>query len=86
MTKLAKPILIINREDGQVERTIETKEQYNLEYKYFTRMHDIATALNVYSDFTGQPIGKILYDFNLVELVNCFSTRYMAKTCKVRAK
>ena len=26
-TKLLKPILIINRENGQVERVVETKEQ-----------------------------------------------------------
>lgn len=85
-TKLLKPILIINRENGQVERVVETKEQYDQEYEYFTRMNDVATAIQVFCDFTNQTVGELLLDFNLVELINCFSTRYQAQVTKPRTK
>lgn len=70
----------MNREDGQVERVITTYEQYVEMYNYICQMNDVATAIKVFSDFSGKSKNELLYDFNLVELINCFSTRYLAKS------
>ena len=70
----------MNREDGQVERVITTYEQYIEMYKYICQMNDVAMAIKVFSDFSGKTKRELLYDFNLVELINCFSTRYLAKS------
>lgn len=84
--ELFKPILIINREDGQVERVITNELQYNTMWNYMLDMNDINTAINVFSDFTGQTVDQLLKDFNLVELINCFSTRYQAQVTKPKRR
>lgn len=77
--KLEKPILIINRQTGLPDHIVETKRQYELAYKYFINMNDVKMAIKVFSEMSGQTKTELLKDFNLIELVNCFSTRYMAK-------
>lgn len=84
--ELFKPILIINREDGQVEWVITNELQYREMYNYMLCMNDINTAINVFSDFTGQTVDQLLKDFNLVELINCFSTRYQAQVTKPKRR
>lgn len=77
--KLEKPILIINRQTGLPDYIVETKRQYNLMIKYFKNMNDVKMAIKVFSEMSGQTKTELLKDFNLIELVNCFSTRYIAK-------
>ena len=79
---LLKPIAIINRQDGSVERLLTTKKQAISMYSIFVKMPEVARAIEVFADFSGQTQKELLKDFNLVELVNTFSTRYMAKTLK----
>lgn len=75
---LKTPIAIINRQDGHVERIVETKKQYVAMYGQICEFEDVKMAIKVWSDFTNQTKKQLLQDFSLIELINCFSTRYMA--------
>lgn len=76
--ELKVPILLINRQNGHVEMKIETKKQYVQVYAQICNMNDVSMAIKVWCDFTNQTKRELLRDFTLTELVNTFSTRYMA--------
>lgn len=80
--ELPKPIAIINREDGSVARILYTKKDAISMYAIFTKMPDVQKGLEVFADYSEQTVKELLKDFNLPELVNVFSTRYMAKVMK----
>lgn len=79
---LFKKIYIINRQTGNVDYVVETDSQYKLIYDYFLTLNDIKQAIKVFSEMWDEPQTKFLKDFDLIELINCFSTRYMAKKGK----
>lgn len=80
--KLLKPIYLINRETGQVDITIENQVQYGYYWGWFLKQDDIKKALEVFCDLTETPQDEYLKDFDLIELVNCFSINYIAQRGK----
>lgn len=77
---LKKSILIKNRQNGDIETRVDTKKEYDYIYKQMLKLNDIKMAIKVFCDLQGVTEKELIKDFNLVELVNCFSTRYMAIT------
>jgi hypothetical protein len=77
--ELRKPILLINRQNGHVDMVIKTKKEYVRTYAQICELNDVATAIKVWCDYTNQTKRELLRDFTLVELINTFSTRYMAQ-------
>ena len=76
---LFKKIYIINRETGQVDYTIETEKQYRTMYDYMLTQNDIKSAVKVFSEMWNETPQKFVKDFDLIELINCFSINYIAK-------
>lgn len=81
-TKLPKLILIKNRQTGDIETRIDTKEDYDNIYKQILEFNDVKQAIQIYCDLQGKTKKEFLKDFNLIEIINCFSTRFMAITVK----
>ena len=79
---LLKKIYITNRETGQVDIVIENQIQYGYYWAWFLRQADIKKALEVFCDLTETPQDEYLKDFDLVELINCFSINYFAQRSK----
>ena len=77
--ELSTPIIIMNRQTGEVDMIVKTKKQYIKVYAQIVEMNDVSTAIKVWCDFTGQTKKELLRDFSLKELINTFSTRYMAQ-------
>lgn len=65
---------------------IKTKKQYVQVYAQMCNMNDVSIALKVWCDFTNQTKRELLRDFSLIELVNTFSTRYMAQISQPKRK
>ena len=84
--ELQKPILIINRQTGNVDHIVKDKKDYVSTYGQMVNMNDVETAIKVWCDFTNQTKRQLLKDFNLIELINVFSTRYIAQVTKPRKK
>lgn len=80
--KLEKLILIKNRQTGDIETRIDTKADYDNIYKQILEFNDVKQAIKIYCDLQGKTKKEFLQDFNLIEIINCFSTRYMAITVK----
>lgn len=76
---LLKKIYIINRQTGQTDFTIENQVQYGYYWRWFLTQNDIKKALEVFCDLTETTQDEYLKDFNLIDLVNCFSINYIAK-------
>lgn len=79
---LEKPILIINRHDYSTELVIYTKKTYDEVYKQICEYNDVKQAIKVFCDLQNKTEKELLQEFNLVELINCFSTRFLARTVK----
>lgn len=84
--ELKKPIAIINRQHGQVERVVYTKQQYLNMYATICHMNDVEMAIKIWCDFTEKNKKELLRDFDLIELINCFSTNYIAQYCNSKRK
>lgn len=82
--ELRDPIVVVNRQNGDVVKVIEDKKTYVAVYSQLLKMNDVKTALEVWCDFTHQTKRELLRDFNLSELINTFSTRYLARPMKRR--
>lgn len=76
--ELRFPIYLMNRQTGNIDMVVKTKKQYVQVYSQLCKMNDVDMAIKVWSDFTNQTRRELLRDFSLIELVNTFSTRYMA--------
>ena len=81
--KLPKKIYIINRQTGNTDYVVETYEQYKTMYNYFLTMNDVKQAVKVFADIWNESQSKFLKDFDLIELVNCFSNNYLAKRGRI---
>ena len=46
---------------------------------FLLTLNDVKTAVATFSEMWNEPSNKFLKDFDLIELINCFSTRYIAK-------
>ena len=84
--ELKSPIYLINRQNGHIDMIIKTKKQYVQVYAQMCNMNDVSTAIKVWSDFTNQTKRELLRDFSLIELINTFSTRYMAQISQPKRK
>lgn len=84
--ELRTPIFLINRENGHIDMVIKTKKQYVQVYAQMCNMNDVSMAIKVWCDFTNKTKRELLRDFSLIELVNTFSTRYIAQINKPRRK
>lgn len=84
--ELKSPIYLINRQNGHVDMIIKTKKQYVQVYAQMCNMNDVSMAIKVWSDFTNQTKRELLRDFSLIELINTFSTRYMAQVSQPKRK
>lgn len=84
--ELLKPILLINRQTGNVDMVIRDKKTYVKIYAQMCNMNDVSMAIKVWCDYTNQTKRELLRDFNLSELVNTFSTRYIAQCTFPRRK
>ena len=84
--ELKTPIYLINRQNGHIDMVIKTKKQYVQVYAQMCNMNDVSIALKVWCDFTNQTKRELLRDFSLIELVNTFSTRYMAQISQPKRK
>ena len=84
--ELKTPIYLINRQNGNIDMVIKTKKQYVQVYAQMCNMNDVSMALKVWCDFTNQTKRELLRDFSLIELVNTFSTRYMAQISQPKRK
>lgn len=80
--KLLKKIYIINRETGQTDFVIENQTQYDYYWNWFLKQNDIKKGVEVFSDLTETSQDEYLKDFDLLELVNCFSINYIAQRSK----
>ena len=80
--RLEKIIILKNRQTHDTEAVIDDKKQYDNIYKQLLQFNDIKQAIKVFCDLQNKTEKELLQDFNLVELVNCFSTRFMAITVK----
>lgn len=69
----------MNRQTGDVDMIVKTKKQYIKVYAQIVEMNDVSTAIKVWCDYTNQSKKELLRDFSLKELINTFSTRYMAQ-------
>lgn len=69
-------LLVQNRETGQIDAVIHTKEQYNYWLKYILQMNDIKIAIAVFSEELGIKKDEIRKQWSLPEIVNILSTRY----------
>ena len=81
--KLFRKIYIYNRETGNTDYIIETEKQYRTMYDYMLTLNDVKTAVSTFSEMWNEPSNKFLKDFDLIELINCFSTRYIAKKGRI---
>ena len=77
---LLKKIYITNRETGNIDIVIENQVQYGYYWNWFLQQNDIKKALEVFCDLTETPQDEYLKDFDLVELVNCLSINYHARS------
>lgn len=84
--ELRTPIFLINRENGHIDMVIKTKKQYVQVYAQMCNMNDVSMAIKVWCDFTNKTKRELLRDFSLIELVNTFSTRYMAQITHPKRK
>ena len=85
MSKYIKdPINIINRTTGNTVFRVETKDQYIKAYNFILNNNDVKMAIKVFCDMSNQTKKELLADFNLVELINCFSTNYHANIIRKR--
>lgn len=84
--ELKSPIHIINRQTGNIDMTIKDKKSYVKIYAQICEMNDVSTALKVWCDFTKQTRRELLREFSLIELINTFSTRYLAQVSQPRRK
>ena len=84
--ELKTPIYLINRQNGHIDMVIKTKKQYIQVYAQMCNMNDVSMAIKVWCDFTNQTKRELLRDFSLIELVNTFSTRYMAQISQPKRK
>lgn len=84
--ELKSPIYLLNRQNGHVDMIIRTKKQYVQVYAQMCNMNDVSMAIKVWSDFTNQTKRELLRDFSLIELINTFSTRYMAQVSQPKRK
>ena len=78
---LKKPIAIINRQNGKVVKIVDNRQDYLTLYHQMCQFNDVKMAIKVWCDFTNQTKLELLRDFDLMELINCFSTRYIAQYC-----
>lgn len=69
-------LLVQNRETGQIDAIIHTKEQYNYWLKYILQMNDIKIAIAVFSEELGIKKDEIRKQWSLTEIANTLSTRY----------
>ena len=69
-------LLVQNRETGEIDVIIRTKEQYDHWLKYILQMNDIKMAIKVFSEELGIPPETIKKEWSLTEIVNIMSTRY----------
>lgn len=69
-------LLVQNRETGDIDAVIHTKEQYNYWLKYILQMNDIKIAIAVFSEELGIKKDEIRKQWSLPEIVNTLSTRY----------
>lgn len=83
MQKLPKKIYIINRQTGNTDYVVETYDQYKTMYDYFLTQNDVKRAVKVFSEIWNETQAKFLKDFNLIELINCFSNNYYAKRGRI---
>lgn len=84
--ELKYPIVIVNRQNGDVVKVIKDKKTYISVYSQILKMNDIKLAIKVWCDLTHQTRRELLKDFNLSELLNTFSTRYFARPTKRKDK
>ena len=84
--ELLKPIFLINRQTGHIDMVINTKKEYVRVYAQICHFNDVERAIKVWCDFTNQTRKELLREFSLIELVNTFSTRYMAQISRPRRK
>lgn len=80
--ELEKPIIIFNRHDYSTELVIYTKKIYDEVYKQICEYNDVKQAIKVFCDLQNKSEKELLQEFNLVELINCFSTRFLARAVK----
>ena len=83
---LQKPIIIINRQTGRIEKIIKTKPDYEITYKQICNLPSMKKAIETWCDYTETTKSELLKDFNLVELINTFSVDYHAQFNKPRKK
>lgn len=69
-------LLVQNRETGEIDGIIRTKEQYNYWLKYILAMNDIQIAMHVFHKELGCSPEEVKNTWSLVEIVNVMSTRY----------
>lgn len=69
-------LLVQNRETGEIDGIIRTKEQYNYWLNYILGMNDIQIAMNVFHEELGCSPEEVKNTWSLVEIVNVMSTRY----------
>ena len=74
--KLSLNLLVQNRETGNIDAVITTREQYEYWQKYILSLNDIIIAMRVFSEELGITEESIKKEWTLVEIVNIMSTRY----------
>ena len=80
--ELRDPIIIVNRQNGDVVKIVKDKKTYVAVYSQLLKMNDIKMAIKVWCELTHQTRRELLKNFNLSELLNTFSTRYFARPTK----
>lgn len=75
-TKYSLNLIVQNRETGNTDAVIKTREQYDKWMDYILSLNDIKIALKVFSEELGISEEKIKKEWTLVEIVNIMSTRY----------
>ena len=74
--KLSLNLVVQNRETGNIDAVITTREQYEYWQKYILSLNDIMIAMKVFSEELGITEESIKKEWSLVEIVNVMSTRY----------
>lgn len=75
-TKYSLNLIVQNRETGNTDAVIKTREQYDYWMQYILSLNDIKMALKVFSEELGITEEQIKNEWTLVEIVNIMSTRY----------
>ena len=75
-TKYSLNLIVQNRETGNTDAVIKTREQYDYWMQYILSLNDIKMALKVFSEELGITEEQIKKEWTLVDIVNIMSTRY----------